>query len=189
MILVLLWGKDALSSKVKKDKVLLIRAKSLKNFLFPFWGPPSIWVRNFERCTIGIFRPWALLLHLVRPQLLRNHFFLVSSVKSTNRAFRKHILYIPLLIFCTSHGPPNAKKWQKVMFFTLFHFSEPSCNFQALTIVSMWYVLGLYHKKLEVLEQISGHKVQLESKSHKKRTSVSIMFQLPPQIVTWLLKQ
>ena len=38
-------------------------------------------------------------------------------------------------------------------------------------------------KKLEVLEQISGHKVQLKSKSHKKRTSVSIMFQLPPQIV------
>ena len=28
-------------------------------------------------------------------------------------------------------------------------------------------------KKLEVLEQISGHKVQLKSKSHKKGTSVS----------------
>ena len=38
-------------------------------------------------------------------------------------------------------------------------------------------------KILEVLEQISGHKVQLKSKSHKKRTSESIMFQLPPQIV------
>ena len=35
-------------------------------------------------------------------------------------------------------------------------------------------------KKLEVLEQIYGHKVQLKSKSHKKRTSLSIMFQLPP---------
>ena len=38
-------------------------------------------------------------------------------------------------------------------------------------------------KKLEVLEQIYGHKVQLKPKSHKKRTSLSIMFQLPPQIV------
>ena len=41
----------------------------------------------------------------------------------------------------------------------------------------------LYHKQIGVLEQMCGLKVQLSQKVIKRRTSVSIMFQLPPQIV------
>ena len=61
--------------------------------------------QNFERCTIGHFQTLSwFLLHLVRPQLLRTPFLLVSSLKSTIRAFRKHILYIPLLVFVHHTG-------------------------------------------------------------------------------------
>ena len=83
----------------------------------------------------------------------------------------------------------KCKKMTKSYVFTLFHFSEPSCNFQATLLILSNYSVNLVClgpviiKKLEVLEQISGHKVQLKSKSRKKITSVSIMFQLPPQIV------
>ena len=56
-------------------------------------------------------------------------------VKSTNRAFRKHILYIPLLIFVHHTGlqmqKKLQKKWQKVMFLHFFIFSEPSCKFSS----------------------------------------------------------
>ena len=51
------------------------------------------------------------------------------NVKSAIRAFRKHILYIPLLVFVHHTGlqmPKNAKKW---CFYTFFICSEPSCKF------------------------------------------------------------
>ena len=110
-------------------------------------------------------------------------------VKSTNRAFRKHILYIPLLIFVHHTGLQMQKNDKKWCFYTFSFFRNHPVNFQAtLPILSNYSVnlvcLGpVSQQKLEVLEQISGHKVQLKSKSHKKRTSVSIMFQFPPQIV------
>ena len=50
--------------------------------------------------------------------------------------------------------------------------------------MSIWHVLGLYHKKIGGLRaNIWSQGIQLKSKSHKQRTSLSIMFQLPPQIV------
>ena len=53
-------------------------------------------------------------------------------VKSTNRAFRKHILYIPLLIFIHHTGlqmqKKNDKKW---CFYTFSFFRNHSVNVQA----------------------------------------------------------
>ena len=52
-------------------------------------------------------------------------------VKSAIRAFRKHILYIPLLVFVHHTGlqmPKNDKKWS---FYTFFICSEPSCKFSS----------------------------------------------------------
>ena len=43
-------------------------------------------------------------------------------VKSTVKAFRKHILYIPLLIFVHHTGLQMQKKIKKSAVFTLFHF-------------------------------------------------------------------
>ena len=42
----------------------------------------------------------------------------------------------------------------------------------------MWYVLGLYHKKIGGLRANIWSQGTVKVKSHKKRTSVSIMFQL-----------
>ena len=44
-------------------------------------------------------------------------------------------------------------------------------------------------KKLEVLEQISGHKVQLKSKSHKEKNVREHNISAPTTNFTWLLKQ
>ena len=72
-------------------------------------------------------------------------------VKSTIRAFRKHYTLYTFTHFCTSHGPPNAKK---MTFLHFFIFRNHPVNFQATLlilsnyIVSIWYVLGLYHKKI-----------------------------------------
>ena len=85
--------------------------------------------QNFERCTIGHFQTLSTSITLVRPQILRNHFFGVV-VKSTNRAFRKHILYIPLLIF-VHHTGSKCKKMTKSDVFTLFHFFGTSCKFSS----------------------------------------------------------
>ena len=56
--------------------------------------------------------------------------------------------------------------------------------------MSIWYVLGLYHKKNGGLRAniwsqgtVKVKKSLKKKKKKKKRTSVSIMFQLPPQIV------
>ena len=112
-----------------------------------------IWVRILNDVQLAIFRPWALLLHLVRPQLLRNHFFWCRR-KEYKQGFQETYTLYTFTHFCTSHRPPNAKKWQKVMFLHFFIFSEPSLYifklhyWYYLTIVSMWYVLGLYHKKI-----------------------------------------
>ena len=89
-----------------------------------------IWVRILNDVQLAIFRPWALLLHLVRPQLLRNHFFWCRR-KEYNQGFQETYTLYTFTHFCTSHGPPNAKKWQKVMFLHFFIFLEPSCKFSS----------------------------------------------------------
>ena len=89
-----------------------------------------IWVRILNDVQLAIFRPWALLLHLVRPQLLRNHFFWCRR-KEYKQGFQETYTLYTFTHFCTSHGPPNAKKWQKVMFLHFFIFSEPSCKFSS----------------------------------------------------------
>ena len=90
----------------------------------------NIWVRILNDVQLAIFRPWALLLHLVRPQLLRNHFFWCRR-KEYNQGFQETYTLYTFTRFCTSHGPPNAKKWQKVMFLHFFIFLEPSCKFSS----------------------------------------------------------
>ena len=90
----------------------------------------GIWVRILNDVQLAIFRPWALLLHLVRPQLLRNHFFWCRR-KEYNQGFQETYTLYTFTRFCTSHGPPNAKKWQKVMFLHSFIFLEPSCKFSS----------------------------------------------------------
>ena len=89
-----------------------------------------IWVRILNDVQLAIFRPWALLLHLVRTQLLRNHFFWCRR-KEYNQGFQETYTLYTFTRFCTSHGPPNAKKWQKVMFLHFFIFLEPSCKFSS----------------------------------------------------------
>ena len=90
----------------------------------------NIWVRILNDVQLAIFRPWALLLHLVRPQLLRNHFFWCRR-KEYNQGFQETYTLYTFTRFCTSHGPPNAKKWQKVMFLHFLIFLEPSCKFSS----------------------------------------------------------
>ena len=85
-----------------------------------FSGRFPIWVRILNDVQLAIFRPWALLLHLVRPQLLRNHFFGCQR-KECNQGFQETYTLYTFTRFCTSHGPPNAKKCQKVMFLHFFH--------------------------------------------------------------------
>ena len=65
-----------------------------------------------------------------RPQLLRNHFFWCRR-KEYKQGFQETYTLYTFTHFCTSHGPPNAKKWQKVMFLHFFIFSEPSCKFSS----------------------------------------------------------
>ena len=118
-----------------------------------------IWVRILNDVQLAIFRPWALLLHLVRPQLLRNHFFwclrhlvplgghcaLIARcvVKSTNRAFRKHILYIPLLIFVHHTGLQMQKNDKKWCFYTFSFFRNRPVNFQATLLILSNYSVNL----------------------------------------------
>ena len=93
-----------------------------------FWT--RTWVRILNDVQLAIFRPWALLLHLVRPQLLRNHLFWCRR-KEYNQGFQETYTLYTFTRFCTSHRPPNAKKWQKVMFLHFFIFLEPSCKFSS----------------------------------------------------------
>ena len=90
----------------------------------------GIWVRILNDVQLAIFRPWALLLHLVCPQLLRNHFFSCRR-KEYNQGFQETYTLYTFTRFCTSHGPPNANKWQNVMFLHFFIFLEPSCKFSS----------------------------------------------------------
>ena len=77
-------------------------------------------------------------------------------VKSTNRAFRKHILYIPLLIFVHHTGLQMQKKWQKVMFLHFFIFSEPSCKFSSYIGPSYYLpILSNYSVNLVCLGPVS----------------------------------
>ena len=136
-----------------------------------------IWVRILNVVQLAIFRPWALLLHLVRPQLLRNHFFWCRR-KEYNQGFQETYTLYTFTRFCTSHGPPNANKWQKVMFLHFFMFLEPSCKcsmlhyWYYLTIVSIWYVLGLYHKKIVGLRATLWSQATVEVKKVIKKANV-----------------
>ena len=101
-----------------------------------------IWVRILNDVQLAIFRPWALLLHLVRPQLLRNHFFWCRR-KEYNQGFQETYTLYTFTRFCTSHGPPNAKKWQKVMFLHFFIFWNHPVNFQAPLLILSNYSVNL----------------------------------------------
>ena len=61
-------------------------------------------------------------------------------VKSAIRAFRKHYTLYTFTRVCTSHGPPNAKKWC----FTLFSFvRNHPVNFQATLLILSNYSVNL----------------------------------------------
>ena len=116
-------------------------------------------------------------------------------VKSTIRTFRKHILYIPLLNFVHHTGLQMPKNDKKLRFYTFSFFRNHPVNFQATLLILSNYSVNLgmswacIIKKLEVLEQISGHKVQLKSKSHKKRNVREHNVSASTTNCTWLLKQ
>ena len=78
-----------------------------------------IWVRILNDVQFAIFRPWALLLHLVRPQLLRNHFFWCRR-KEYNQGFQETYTFIYLYSFLYI-----------MMFLHFLIFLEPSCKFSS----------------------------------------------------------
>ena len=70
--------------------------------------------QNFERCTIGHFQTLRTSITPGSPPVTSETISFGVVVKSTNRAFRKHILYIPLLIFVhhtVLQMQKNDKKW------------------------------------------------------------------------------
>ena len=134
-----------------------------------------IWVRILNDVQLAIFRPWALLLHLVRPQLLRNHFFWCRR-KRVQTGLSGNIYFIYLYSFLYITRASKCKKMTKSeCFYTFSFFRNRPVNFQATLLILSNYSVNVVWswaciiKKLEVLEQISGHKVQLKSKSHKKK--------------------
>ena len=88
--------------------------------------------QNFERCTIGHF---SIHEHFYYTWFAPRYSETISFgvvVKSTNRAFRKHILYIPSLIFVQDTGLQMPRRMtEEVMFLHFFIFSEPSCKFSS----------------------------------------------------------
>ena len=64
-------------------------------------------------------------------------------VKSTNRAFRKHILYIPLLIFVHHTGLQMQKNDKKWCFYTFSFFWNRPVNFQATLLILSNYSVNL----------------------------------------------
>ena len=64
-------------------------------------------------------------------------------VKSTIRAFRKHILYIPLLIFVHHTGLQLQKKFKKSCFYTFSFFRNHPVNFQATLLILSNYSVNL----------------------------------------------
>ena len=64
-------------------------------------------------------------------------------VKSTNRAFRKHILYIPLLIFVHHTGLQMQKNDKKWCFYTFSFFRNRPVNFQATLLILSNYSVNL----------------------------------------------
>ena len=64
-------------------------------------------------------------------------------VKSTIRAFRKHILYIPLLVFVHHTGLQINKKWQKWCFYTFSFFWNHPVNYKAPLLILSNYSVNL----------------------------------------------
>ena len=64
-------------------------------------------------------------------------------VKSTNRAFRKHILYIPLLIFVHHTGLQMQKNDKKWCFYTFSFFRNRPVNFQATLLILSNYSVNV----------------------------------------------
>ena len=81
---------------VENYEPMIIGSLQIMKILLIFYNDvPCIWVRILNDVQLAIFRPWALLLHLVRPQLLRNHLFWCHR-KEYNQGFQEtYILYIP----------------------------------------------------------------------------------------------
>ena len=64
-------------------------------------------------------------------------------VKSTIRAFRKHILYIPLLVFVHHTGLQMQKNDKKWCFYTFSFFWNHPVNFQAPLLILSNYSVNL----------------------------------------------
>ena len=69
--------------------------------------------QNLERCTIGHFQTLSTSITPGSPPVTQKPFVIGIVLLSTIRAFRKHILYIPLLVLVNHTGlqmPKNEKK-------------------------------------------------------------------------------
>ena len=66
--------------------------------------------QNFERCTIGHFQTLSTSITPGSPPVTQKPFLLVSSRKEYNQGFQETYTLYTFTHFCTSHGPPNAKK-------------------------------------------------------------------------------
>ena len=87
--------------------------------------------QNFERCTIfGHFQTLSTSYTWFAPSYSET-ISLGVIVKSAIRAFRKHIVYIPLLVFVHHTGLQMTKNDKKLRFYTFFICSEPSCKFSS----------------------------------------------------------
>ena len=64
-------------------------------------------------------------------------------VKSTIRAFRKHILYIPLLVFVHHTGLQMQKNDKKWCFYSFSFFRNHPVNFQATLLILSNYSVNL----------------------------------------------
>ena len=148
--------QDEWQNDVTKGLTKIHFVVSNMNFLFSFHcnclcircririiytGCTCIWVRILNDVQLAIFRPWALLLHLVRPQLLRNHFFWCRR-KEYKQGFQETYTLYTFTHFCTHHTglqmQKNDKKW---CFYTFSCFRNHPVNFQAtLPILSNYSV-------------------------------------------------
>ena len=103
----------------------------------------SIWVRILNDVQLAIFRPWALLLHLVRPQLLRNHFCWCRRKEYNQHDQGFQETYLPLLIFVHHTGLQMQKYEKKWCFYTFSFFRNHPVNFQATLLILSNYSVNL----------------------------------------------
>ena len=95
--------------------------------------------QNFERCTIGHFQ--ILSTSTGSPPVTQKP-FLCCRRKEYKQGFQETYTLYTFTNFCTSHGPPNAKKNdKKLCFYTFSFFRNHPVNFQAtLPILSNYSV-------------------------------------------------